>query len=323
MSSGRSRQTTNQTMTPTNPAWVTSALQGYTGQVGQFGANTNARDLVAPASELQTRAFDQAGGLTTPGQFGEASDIARGAVNNGSMQDFMSPYTQDVVDTTLANYDQNAGVTRANQAAAGARNRAFGGSRYGVLEGTTEGELARGRASAEAQLRDQAFNVGSGLYGDAQNRNLGAAGLLSNIGSAQGTNDRSNVGLLADLGGVQRGIDADSRTAELSMLQALGSLYGQGQYGLFNGQNSTSTTTGRQSQGLLGGIGQAAGVAGSLASLFSDRRLKRNIVPLGGGWYAYNYLWSDDLEIGVMADEQPHAAMEGPGGYQMVNYALV
>lgn len=323
MSSGSSRQRTTSTTTPTNPGWVNSALQGYTGAVNGWGTNTNAQDLVAPTSPLQQRAFDQAGALTSPTQFTEASDIARGAVNNGTLQDWMSPYTQDVVDTTLAGYDQNAGRTRAAQAAAGARNGAFGGSRFGVQGASTEGELARGRASAEAQLRNQAFNTGAGLFGDAQNRNLSAAGLLGNLGSAQGSNDRANIGLLADLGGVQRGIDADSRTADLSRLQAWGALLGQGQFGLFNGQNSDSTSTTRTNPGLLSSVGQAAGTAASLAALFSDRRLKRNITPLGNGWYAYNYLWSDDLEVGVMADEQPQAASEGPGGYQMVNYALV
>ena len=67
----------------------------------------------------------------------------------------------------------------------------------------------------------------------------------------------------------------------------------------------------------------AALTLASLAALFSDRRLKRNIVPLGKGWYAYNYLWSDEVEVGVMADEQPHAASVGPGGFMVVDYGAL
>lgn len=320
MGSKKTKTTSQQTVTPTNPAWVNSALQGYTGQVQNWGQNTNAQDLVAGASPLQQQAFQQAQGLTTSPLFGQAAGIAQGAVNNGDLQSYMSPYTQNVVDTTLAGYDQNAGMQQAQLAAKGAANKGFGGSRFGVAEGMLGGQLAQGRAAAEAQLRDQAFNTAQGLYGDAQGRNLSAAGLLGSLGSAQGSEARANTGLLAGLGGEQRGIDADYRTADLSMLQALGALYGQGQYGLFQGQNSTGVNVSKDNPGLLGSVGQAAQVGASLASLFSDRRLKRNIVPIGGGWYVYNYLWSDDVEVGVMADEQPHAASMGPGGFQMIDY---
>jgi hypothetical protein len=134
MSGKSTKQTTQQTVTPTNPAWVTNALQGYTGRVQDFG-NTDPRSLVAPASSLQNQAFGAAGQLTGSPLFGEAAGIARGAVNNGSAQDFMSPYTQRVVDTTLQGYDQNAGMQQAQLAARGAANKGFGGSRFGVAEG--------------------------------------------------------------------------------------------------------------------------------------------------------------------------------------------
>lgn len=319
MSGNKTTQKTNQTTTPTNPAWVDQALQGYTGKVNNF-ATMNAKDLVAGASPLQEQAFSGAAGLTTSPLFGEAAGAARSAIGSASIQDLMSPYTQNVVDTTLAGYDADAGRKQAQLAASGAANKGFGGSRFGVAEGALNADLTQGRAAAEAQLRDAAYQNAAGLFGDQQNRNLSAGGLLANIGSAQGADSRSNLGLQADLGSVQRGIDADYRTADLSMLQALGALYGQGQYGLFNGQNTTGTTTQTQNNGLLGSIGQGAQVGASLAKLFSDRRLKRNIVALGRGLYAYNYLWSDDVEIGVMADEQPHAASMGPGGFMTVDY---
>lgn len=323
MSNKKTTQTTNQTTTPTNPAWVNSALQGYTGQVGNWAANTNPQDLVAGASPLQTQAFQGAAGLTTSPLFGEAADAARGTIGNQSIQDLMSPYTEGVVDTTLAGYDANAARQNAALAAKGAANKGFGGSRFGVAEATQAGEQGRERAAAEAQLRDSAFQSAAGLFGDQQSRNLSAAGLLGNLGSAQGADTRSNLGLMAGLGETQRGIDANYRTAELSMLQALGSLYGQGQYGLFNGQNTTGKTTTTDDPGLLSKVGQGAQTAASLAALFSDRRLKRNIVALGSGWYVYNYLWSDDVEVGVMADEQPHAVTTGPGGFAMVDYERV
>jgi len=322
VTSKSTKQTTNQTTTPQNPAWVTDALKGYTDKVNAFG-QMPASSLVAPASPLQNQAFDAASQMSGSGLFGEAAGIARGAVNNGDAQSFMSPYTQQVVDTTLQGYDQNAGMQQAALAARGAANKGFGGSRFGVAEGLLGGQLAQGRASTEAGLRDSAYNTGMGYYGDAQNRNLAASGLLSNIGSAEDSNQRANIGLLAGLGETQRGIDANYRTADLSMLQALGQLHGQGQYGLFQGSNTQGTTVNKDNPGTVAQVGQAAQVAASLAALFSDRRLKRNIVPLGKGWYAYNYLWSDDLEVGVMADEHPDAVIAGPGGFAMIDYGAL
>jgi hypothetical protein len=62
----------------------------------------------------------------------------------------------------------------------------------------------------------------------------------------------------------------------------------------------------------------------------SDIRLKRDIVLLahlenGVGLYRYRYLWSDQLYVGVMAQEVaeifPDAVVRGENGYLGVNYA--
>jgi hypothetical protein len=62
----------------------------------------------------------------------------------------------------------------------------------------------------------------------------------------------------------------------------------------------------------------------------SDVRLKRDIVLLdrlanGIGLYRYRYLWSDQVYVGVMAQEVaqivPEAVMRGADGFLRVNYA--
>jgi hypothetical protein len=90
--------------------------------------------------------------------------------------------------------------------------------------------------------------------------------------------------------------------------------------------------------GLLGQLGGAAGTAlggsGPLATkfagLFSDRRLKSNIVrvgthPLGIGIYEYDIF--GERQRGVMADEVqavlPEAVTTHESGYQMVNYGML
>ncbi len=68
---------------------------------------------------------------------------------------------------------------------------------------------------------------------------------------------------------------------------------------------------------------------GSLTFSFSDRRLKRDIVELsrlgnGIGLYRYRYSWSDQLYVGVMAQEVaeivPDAVVRGADGYLRVDY---
>ena len=76
---------------------------------------------------------------------------------------YMSPYTGQVVDAALTDFDFGAGQTRANQALEEARSGAFGGSGAAIGRSLTEGEIMRGRGSLSAQLRDQGFMRGAGL----------------------------------------------------------------------------------------------------------------------------------------------------------------
>lgn len=80
-------------------------------------------------------------------------------------------------------------------------------------------------------------------------------------------------------------------------------------------------------QGMLGGI---AGIGSSLLGLFSDRRLKEDIKPIGkldNGLTVYSYRMKGDTrtQIGLMADEvaemHPGAIIRHPSGFAMVNYA--
>lgn len=75
--------------------------------------------------------------------------------------------------------------------------------------------------------------------------------------------------------------------------------------------------------GLIGGI------IGGVLSIFSDPRLKTDVVPLGMrndglGIYAYNYKWGGPMQIGVMADEvdllRPDAAGPKFLGFGTVYY---
>lgn len=113
------------------------------------------------------------------------------------------------------------------------------------------------------------------------------------------------------------------QNAMMSGLFGLGGnvLGGMARSGGFNGISSAIG-------GGLSSLGSSAMAA--LPLLMSDRRLKKNIVPLfkllnGLTWYAFNYIWSAAPQQGLMADEveaiRPWAVFDIGGGFKAVNYA--
>ena len=121
-------------------------------------------------------------------------------------------------------------------------------------------------------------------------------------------------------------IDADMARYNQAQLQGAGNLQGYADM-IFPmatmGGQSKSTTNTQSSQSP--GWGSMLGSGMQMLGMFSDRRTKENIVKIGEhkghNVYAYNYLWSPTLEIGVMADEVPHAVCGDVGGYAVVDYA--
>jgi hypothetical protein len=74
-------------------------------------------------------------------------------------------------------------------------------------------------------------------------------------------------------------------------------------------------------QGLMSGLGTAAGIA------FSDRRLKRYITKIGEmfgyPFYRFQYIWGE-WSFGVMSDEiNQEAVIRTPSGFDMVNYGSI
>lgn len=103
----------------------------------------------------------------------------------------------------------------------------------------------------------------------------------------------------------------------------------QNQYqAALDAQNMQAGMAGNLMGGLfsLGGAAMQSGGWGGLFSM-SDARLKTNVVKLGAvdgvNVYAYDYIWGGPREVGVMAQEVPHAAVKHPSGYLMVDYSKV
>jgi hypothetical protein len=125
-------------------------------------------------------------------------------------QQFTSPYQQDVIDTTLAEFDRQTqkGIPALAQQAIS--RGAFGGARQGVQEAEFLSNQARARAGLEAQLRQQGFT---------QAQQLAQQNLANQLrlGGAQQAFLGQDVGALSTLGGVNQA----QAQAELSARQQL------------------------------------------------------------------------------------------------------
>jgi Arc/MetJ-type ribon-helix-helix transcriptional regulator len=73
-------------------------------------------------------------------------------------KDFMSPYQKEIIDTTMQEYDVQAGRGRQQIRDNAFQAGAFGGARQGVEMGTYQSESDRNRAALLAGLQGQGYN---------------------------------------------------------------------------------------------------------------------------------------------------------------------
>ena len=73
-------------------------------------------------------------------------------------KDFMSPYQKEIIDTTMQEYDVQAGRGRQQISDAAMTAGAFGGGRHGVEMGQYQSESDRNRAALLAGLQGQGYN---------------------------------------------------------------------------------------------------------------------------------------------------------------------
>ena len=110
---------------------------------------------VAGQDPLQTQAYNLAGAGI--GAYQPYLTQAGAYTGPGSQAAFMSPYQQDVIDTTMQQYDTQAakGLTGIGQMAARSGN--LGGGREGVMRSEYQTESDLKRAALLAQLQQQGF----------------------------------------------------------------------------------------------------------------------------------------------------------------------
>tara|TARA_R100000353_G_scaffold167772_1_gene130004 strand:+ start:1260 stop:2111 length:852 start_codon:yes stop_codon:yes gene_type:complete len=116
---------------------------------------------VAAQDPLQQQAYQQASGLGAfkpfLAQAGAEATEAGQFVGPQAYQEFMSPYQQEVIDTSLAALQRERDIARQQIGTGAAQLGAFGGGRQAVQEAEFDAATALGKAQLEAQLRAQAL----------------------------------------------------------------------------------------------------------------------------------------------------------------------
>ena len=203
---------------------------------------------------------------------------AAGLSGPQAYQQFMSPYQQQVIDTTLAEFDTQTAQGVPQLAANAIQAGAFGGGREGVAQAQYASDAAAKRAALQAQLLGQGFTQSNQLANQAfaQQQNLGD--FSRNLASLQPSLVASGVQQLGaagtgNLAFQQAQLDAAQQRNQLAYNEPLSRLnaFGSGIAAQVSGAPTTTTTTTLGGPGSVGPLSQAlsAGLSAyGLGSIF-------------------------------------------------------
>ena len=147
----------------------------------------------------------------------QAQAASAATFNPQVAQQFMSPYQQQVIDTTLEEFDRQRAMQEQRISDQAVASGAFGGGRQGVLESEFRTGSDRDRALLNAQLLQQGFGQAQGLAAQRFGQQTGLASMLPQL-------QRADVSTLGQLGALDRGLaqaqtDADREAARMAAFQ--------------------------------------------------------------------------------------------------------
>lgn len=203
------------------------------------------------------------------GSYQQFLDQAQASTGPQAFQQFMSPYQQQVMDTSLAEFDRNAQIQQQGLRDQAVASGAFGGGREGVVQS----EYMRGSDMNRARLQAGLLQEGFGQAQQAaQQQFQNQMGLASALPGLQGT-DISRLGALGSLNQAQTqaGLDATREANRMAAYQPQEQLqnYGNLVTGIMGGMQGSGT----QSQQIpnptflqtaLGAAATGAGIYGAL-----------------------------------------------------------
>ena len=208
---------------------VTTGITGISQQPGETDAGFKARQQAAQAFTLrqqnlagltpQVAAQDQlqkdaqTRALAGLGSFEPFLQQAQASTGPQAFQQFMSPYQQQVIDTTLADFDRQAQAKQQTIRDQAVASGAFGGGREGVALAEYGAASDRNRAALQAGLLQQGFGQAQAA---AQQNFANQMGIASALPGLQGT-DITRLGQLGAINQAQKQAELDAQREAVRM----------------------------------------------------------------------------------------------------------
>ena len=244
---------------------------------GQNVLTQAAQQQAATQAGLGTLQFDPTTGAvsgvgTGTGVAGYQPFLQQAAAYTGpqAYQQFMSPYQQEVISTSLSEFDKQRQIARQQLLGSQVAQGAFGQGRGQVAEGEFAAQSLQDRALLEAQLRSQGFAQAQSAAAQAQQQAAGLASLQPSL--AQSQIQQLGAAGTSNLAYQQAILDAASQAAQTAAYepqQRLGFL-GSAIGGMLAGQPQPyMTTTAAPAAGTVGPLSQALSGAATIYGLGS------------------------------------------------------
>ena len=248
--------------------YVTEML-GKGAALANEGYNAYMGPLTAGESGLQTQAFEGLGSLALPTDDMGVGGYQPQQFTGDIAQQYMNPYLQASLDPQIDAARRQSEIDRVNNASRMTKAGSFGGSRQAVLDAENQRALQANLAGITGQGYANAYNQALGQFNTEQDRGMTAQDKINQYGM-------TGIGALADMGGVQRGIEGEGITADrLQFEEERDFPYKQVQYmqSLLQGLPLASQSVNYEQPGFLQQLSTGASdVEGFLSSLFGGAK---------------------------------------------------
>lgn len=252
-------------------------------QVSQLPYQPYSGPRVAGFRPAEQQAFDIAqqavAGRVGSQQLAGATQAAQQAAAFGPEQfqqnvaGFMSPYQQNVIDTTMARLSKARAERDAATKAQLAASRAFGNTRRGVYEAQLAAEQDLNTAQTLANLYQQGYGQAAGLAAGLPGQRLQASQQLAALAPQALAQEQAYAGMLGGVGQQQRQMAQQNlELAYRDFLEQRGypveqlRILQSGLQGL-PAVTSTQQTSTQPGDGFLGGAANIVGILGGLKKL--------------------------------------------------------
>jgi hypothetical protein len=272
--------------------WAAPYVTGYLGQAQALGNQdyqTYKGPLTAGASDLQSNVFQGLGSLQFPSNLGQSfsssgayqppnmATMGAGSGSSGTTQpqgptgiaaNYMNPYLQSVLTPQLQELRRQNDITQQNTNAKMTAQGAFGGGRNAIMGAQNNADMMREMNKTVGQGYASAYDKGMGQFNTEQ-------------GQAKSLAD-----MMAQQGGVQRGIESEGVAADLSEFnQQRQYPYQQVQFqrDMISGLPMSSVTNTPAQATAFGNILQSVGGITQLMSLAGTKNLDELLSKFGLG----------------------------------------